>query len=493
MVVRLGRERLSYPDRLDSLSGSVRPARSKAGIPVGVELLSAVVTTGIYCRPGCGGRPHPENVRAYASAAAAEADGFRACLRCRPYRSPRPVSWSGSELVCRAVQMITDGALDGRTEDQLAGRLGVSGRHLRRLFTAELGLTPDELARSRRAHFARRLLDDTDLPVTDVAFAAGFGSVRQLNRACHDIFRGAPGELRARRRVADRLVADGGLTLRLPYEGPLDWGALLAYFRARAIPGVEQVEAQIYRRTVVIDDDPGVLELMPGGPGHLLLRAHLPHWEHLIHLAHRARRIASLDYDLDEPRHVLGGDDVIGPLIEARPGLRVPGTWDPFETGVRAIIGQQVSISGATTITGRLVARVGQPVAGLGPMGLTHTFPGPEAVAAADLSGLGLTRTREEAIRGFARSVVAGDVRLDRSADLEGLVASITAIAGLGPWTAHYIALRLGEPDAFPATDLGIRRALDTAGWKPGEGADDRWRPWRALATTHLWAAGAAG
>lgn len=454
-----------------------------------------MVTTGIYCRPGCAGRPHPGHVKPYALAAAAEADGFRPCLRCRPYRSSQPLSWTGSELVCRAVQLITDGALDGQTEDRLAARLGVSGRHLRRLFTKELGVTPDELARSRRAHFARRLLDDTDLEIADVAFAAGFGSVRQFSRACHEVFRAAPSDLRARRRVTDRLVADGGLRLRLPFEGALDWDALLTYFRARAIPGVEHVEGDIYRRTVVVDGDPGVVELAPGGAGQLLLRAHLPHWEHLIHLVHRARRIASLDFDLDEPLGRLSADSVLGPLVAARPGLRVPGTWDPYETAVRAIIGQQVSVAGATTIAGRLVARLGTPVPGLAAIGLTHSFPSPETLATGDLSDLGLTGARQAAIAAFARGVVDGAIRLDRSAGLDDLVAAITAIDGLGPWTAHYIALRLGEPDAYPATDLGVRRALaarigeDRDADRPDEG----WRPWRALATTHLWAAAGAG
>jgi AraC family transcriptional regulator of adaptative response / DNA-3-methyladenine glycosylase II len=457
-----------------------------------MELLSAVLTTGIYCRPGCAGRPHPGNVRGYALAAAAEADGFRACLRCRPYRSSLPLSWSGPEIVCRAVQLITDGALDGGTEDQLGRRLGVSGRHLRRLFAAQLGLTPDQLARSRRAHFARRLLDDTDLAITDVAFAAGFGSVRQLNRACHDVFRAAPGELRARRRVTDRLVADGGLCLRLPYTGALDWDGLLAYFAARAIPGVEAVEAGSYRRTVVVEADPGVIELLPGGADHLMLRAHLPHWEQLIHLVHRVRRIASLDFDLDEPRAQLSGDPVIGPLIAAYPGRRPPGTWDPFETGVRGIIGQQISVSAATTLTGRLVARLGTPVPGLGALRLTHTFPAPEVVATADLSGLGLTGTRATAVGAFAHAVADGSVRLDRSAGLDELVASLTAIPGLGPWTAHYVALRLGEPDAFPAADAGIRRALVAAGVSPACAPEQRWRPWRAVASTYLWAAAAA-
>jgi AraC family transcriptional regulator of adaptative response / DNA-3-methyladenine glycosylase II len=439
-----------------------------------MEAISAVVTTGIYCRPGCSARPRAENVRTFPLAAAAEAAGYRACLRCRPYRAPQGLAWSGPELVCRAVQLILDGALDGGTEAQLGARLGVSARHLRRLFTAHLGVTPDGLARSARAHFARRLLDDTELTITEIAFASGFGSVRQLNRACRDLFRMSPRELRARRRVADRLVADGGLMLRLPFHGPLDWDAMAAYFAARAIPGVEQVSGTTYRRTIVVDGDPGVLELSPGGDEYLLLRAHLPHWEELIHLVERARRIASLDFDLDEPSRQLAADPVIGPLLMARPGIRAPGTWDAFETGVRAIIGQQISIAAANTITGRLVDRLGVPVPGLGRLGLTHTFPSPVAVASADLTGLGLTHGRAAAIRSFAGAVVDDAVRLDRSVSLERLVASLTAIQGLGPWTAHYLALRLGEPDACPDTS--------------GEAAE-RWRPWRALATAHLWMA----
>jgi AraC family transcriptional regulator of adaptative response / DNA-3-methyladenine glycosylase II len=402
------------------------------------------------------------------------------------------VSWTGPELVCRAVQLITDGGLDGHTEDQLASRLGISSRHLRRLFIAELGVTPDGLARSRRAHFARRLLDDTDLTVADVAFAAGFGSVRQLHRACIDIFRAAPGELRARRRRTDRLVADGGLALRLPYQGHLDWTNLLAYFQARAIPGVESVKGDAYRRTVLVDGDPGVLELGPGGPEHLVLRAHLPHWEGLIHVVQRTRRVASLDADLDAPTEHLATDRILAPLLAARPGLRVPGTWDPFETGVRAILGQQVSVAGATTMAGRLVTQFGAAVPGLVPMGLTHTFPDPVRLAEADLSGLGLTGARQQAISAFARAVADGSVRLDRSTGLDQLLSSLTAIPGLGPWTAHYIALRLGEPDAFPAGDLGVRRALSLTGPGSAEAASEAWRPWRALATAHLWAAAAS-
>jgi methylphosphotriester-DNA--protein-cysteine methyltransferase len=259
-------------------------------------------------------------VRRFVVAAAAEAAGFRACLRCRPYRAGGLVSWTGPELVCRAVQLILAGELDRGGEADLGRRLGVSARHLRRLFGAHLGVTPDGLARSARAHFARRLLDDTDLSVTEVAFAAGFGSLRQFNRVCREVFRGSPGELRARRWARDRLVADGGLLLRLPFAGPLDWAALARYLGARAIPGVESVCGASYRRTVVVGGDPGVLELFPGGDDQLLLRAHLPHWAELIHIVERARRIASLDLDLDEPSRRLGGCATIGPLVRALPG-----------------------------------------------------------------------------------------------------------------------------------------------------------------------------
>jgi AraC family transcriptional regulator of adaptative response / DNA-3-methyladenine glycosylase II len=456
-----------------------------------MEGLSAVVTTGIYCRPGCAGRPRADNVRRFDLAAAAEASGYRACLRCRPYRSTPMLQWSsGPELVCRAVHMVVDGALDDQSETQLAGTLGVSARHLRRLFATHVGATPDQLARSSRAHFARRLLDDSDLTVTEVALASGFGSVRQLNRACREIFKASPRELRAKRRRADRLVADGGLPLRLSFDGPLEWEAMLGYFAARAIPGVEHVSADSYRRTVTIGDYPGVLELTRGGSDHLLLRAHLPHWHGLIHIVQRARRIFSLDAPIDEARAHLSGDAVIGKLVAARPGLRVPGTWDPYETAIRAIVGQQITVAGATTIMGRIVERLGTPVPGLGALGVTHVFPAAEVLTEGDLSGIGLTSGRAAAIRAFAAAAAGEDVVLDRSRPLDELVASITAIPGLGPWSAHYIALRLGERDAFPAEDAGLRRGLRAArpaATEPLARLAERWSPWRATAAVQLW------
>jgi AraC family transcriptional regulator of adaptative response / DNA-3-methyladenine glycosylase II len=454
--------------------------------------VSAVRTTGIYCLPGCPARPARRNVRAFPLAAAAEAAGYRACLRCRPYRSEPSLGPGHPELVCRAVQLILDGALDGSTDAHLAARMGISTRHLRRLFSEHLGVTPDRLARSRRAHFARRLLDDTDLTMLEIACAAGFGSARQLSRACREVFHDTPSGLRARRRAADRLSADGGLHLRLPFHGPLDWEAMLAYFQARAIAGVESVGQGAYRRTISIDGDPGVLEISAPDAEHLLLCAHLPHWEGLIHVVERARRIFNLAADPHAIGRAFEGDVLIGRLIEARPGVRVPGTWDPFETGVRAIVGQQVSVAGANTLIARLVQRHGSPVAGLSALGLSHTFPAPAPLAEADLDGLGLTSARIDAVHAFARAVVTGDVALDRSAALTRLIDSLTAIPGLGPWTAHYLALRMGEPDAFPASDLGIRRSLAAVlGHPPAAAEVDRraeeWRPWRALAATQLW------
>lgn len=451
---------------------------------------AAVVTTGIYCLPNCGARPSPQNVRHYLLPAAAEAAGFRACLRCRPYRTEPSIGWTGPELVCRAVQLILDGALDGKTEDELAARLFVSARHLRRLFVEHLGVTPDQLARSSRTHFARRMLDDTDLTIADIAFAAGFGSLRQLNRACREVFRAPPKELRARRRASDRLVADGGLLLRVPFQPPLDWQAMIGYLQARAIPGVEHVSEGTYRRTVMIDRDPGVLELSPGGPDHLLLRAHLPHWEGLIHLVRRARRIFNLDWDLEGASRHLAGDPIVGPLLRARPGVRPPGTWDPFETGVHAIVGERMSLGAANTILAQVVERYGTPVRGLRPLGLTHLFPTPSTLARADLAQLGLSPTRARAVVGFARAVAGSKLSLDRSESLDRLVTSIAAIPGVGLRTAHYLAVRMGEPDAFPAGDPLLRRMLSPRAPMPPRDAArlaEGWRPWRAQAAIHLW------
>ena len=447
-----------------------------------MEVFGAVVTTGIYCRPGCGAMPLPGNRTTFPTAAAAESSGFRACLRCRPYRFPQPVGWEGSELACRAVRMIQAGALDNRGEAELAARLGVSARHLRRLFAGQLGATPDELARSTRAHFARRLLDDTDLPVSEIAFAAGYGSVRQLNRSFRQVFRATPSELRAKRRVRDRLVADGGLPLRLLFRGPLDWEWLVSWLAMAAIPGVEHVDGEVYRRIIMIDGDPGVLELMPGGaaePDSLRLVLHLPHWGGLIHIVRRARQIAALDDDLSEPAAQLGRDPAMGRLLRARPGVRVPGTWDPFETGVLAIIGGEYGPR-APGIAAQLARRFGRPVPGLREFGLTHTFPGPRDLTAADIVDCGgLDPVTASRVRAFAQAVAGATVRLDGSVSLGGLLGSVTGCCGAGEQAVQYLAWRMGERDAFPAAEpLGLARRAAS------------WQPWRALAYAHLMVAG---
>jgi AraC family transcriptional regulator of adaptative response / DNA-3-methyladenine glycosylase II len=345
------------------------------------------------------------------------------------------------------------------------------------------------LARSARAHFARRLLDDTDLSVTEIAFAAGFGSLRQFNRACRDVFRDSPRSLRARRRKADRLVADGGLPLRLPFVGQLDWSALLDYFAGRAIAGVECIDGEAYRRTVVVEGHPGVLEFSPGGSDHLLLGAHLPRWGELVHIVQRARGVANLDLRVEQPQRMLTADPLLGPLLRRRPGLRPPGTWDGFETGVRAILGQQATLPGANRLAARLVRRFGERAPGLERLGLTHTFPSPATLARAELETCGVSRPRAATIRGFARAVADDEVRLDRGVSLETLIGSLASLGGIDAGTAEYLALRLGEPDAFPA-DVRAVRGVSGQGAQiavaPGEHAE-RWRPWRALAATHIW------
>jgi AraC family transcriptional regulator of adaptative response / DNA-3-methyladenine glycosylase II len=364
-----------------------------------VTTYSAVRTTGIYCRPGCGARPLAENVQTFELAASAEAAGYRACLRCRPYRVAGAVADDAPELVCRAVQLIINGLLDEANEDAVGARLGISARHLRRLFNDHLGVTPDGFARSRRAHFARRLLDDTDLTIAEVAFASGFGSLRQFNRAMREIFRAAPNELRQRRRKADRLAADGGLPLRMPFSAPYDWPAMLAALAADAVPGVESVVDGVYRRTIVLDGAPGLLEIGPGGADHLLLRAHLPYWEGVIHVVERAARLVGADRD----------------------GRREPGAWEPLEIAVAAVADD----------VHELVRRHGTPVDGLG-HGLTHTFPDAKTLAA-----------EPGIVGGLAQAVLAGEIRLDWAEPLDDLHASLAA-AGVPEPAARTITRRLG-------------------------------------------------
>jgi AraC family transcriptional regulator, regulatory protein of adaptative response / DNA-3-methyladenine glycosylase II len=447
----------------------------------------------IYCRtPNC--CPQFKDEDRYPLAATAEAAGMRACQACRPYRHPQTLARGrgAPELVCRGVRLIVDGALDEETEASLAARLGVSARHLRRMFTTYVGVTPGGLARSCRAHFAHRLLDDTALSVTDVAFAAGYGSARQFNREFKRIFRGTPSQLRADSRFsAGRLGADSGLVLRLWFTGPLDWGALTAFLAARAVPGVEHVDGPIYRRTIVVDGDPGALELSPGGRDYLNLRVHLPRWETLMHVAAQARKIAGLDADPASSAWLLAADPVIGPLLAARPGIRVPGCWDPFEVGVAAIIEQQAAPPASRPVMERLVTGLGRPVPGPGPSRLTRTFPAPEVLARArtGLQASGLTSAQAQTVVSFASAVGQGVIRLDGSMTPEQLIGSIAAVPGITASTAEYLALRMGEPDAFPAGDPALQQSLSRLTGTSSPPPGYTWEPHRSCAAAHLWAA----
>ncbi|MFF4620602.1 AlkA N-terminal domain-containing protein [Nonomuraea jabiensis] len=436
---------------------------------------SAVVTTGIYCRPGCGAKPLLRNTRTYEHPAAAEAAGFRACLRCRPYRVAASIEAGAPELVCRAWQLIIDGVLDGGTEAALAARIGMSPRHLRRLFLKHLGATPDQLARSRRAHFARRLLDDSDLTVLDVAFASGFGSLRQFNRTMREVFRAAPSDLRERRQRADRLVADGGLVLRLPFVPGYDWAAVRGFLAVRAVPGVEEVDGDTYRRTITVDGAPGVLEVSPGGAGHLLLRVHLPYWEGLIHVVGQVTRLLGVEADQGAGVAALSADPVLGPLVRARPGLAVPGAWSALEVGVRAVLGRGRTPGETADRLGTFVTTLGTRVPGL-PGGLTHTFP-----EAARMAG-------EASVIGALAADVAGEHEaLGHGTGPDTMAALPYADRDL----RHDLAFRFGHPDAFPLADPSLRAALDDLGLDPAA-STERWRPWRSLAAAHLMAHGDA-
>jgi AraC family transcriptional regulator of adaptative response / DNA-3-methyladenine glycosylase II len=431
---------------------------------------------------------------------AAEAAGFRPCLRCRPDRLPPSYAGNGApDPVHRAVLLISEGALDESTEDVLGQRIGLSGRQLRRLFVQHLGATPSFVARSRRAHFARRLLDESDLSVTEVAFAAGFNSIRQMNRAMLDTFRFPPTELRAKRRERDRLVADGGLPLRTPYAGPFSFGDMLGFLAARTVPGIDAVDGTTYRRTITTCGHPGMIEVSDlGDRRHLLVLAHLPTYNALIDDVSRVRRIFGLDGPAADRLPALANDALLSPLVAARPGLRVCGAWDRFETAVRIIVSQQISLRGARTILGRLVDAFGTPVPGLNALGLTHTFPSAERLASASerqIGELGMPSARAATIRSFARAYASEQISLEPSTALDDLVDQLRSLPGVGEWTAQCIAMRAtGHLDAFPAADLGLRRAAarqlgrESVSAAELEERAEAWRPYRGLAAMHLWA-----
>lgn len=391
--------------------------------------------------------------------------------------------------MCRATRLIFDGVLDDGNEAELAARLGISGRHLRRLFLDHLGVTPAGLARSARAHLARQLLDDTDLSITHIAFATGFGSLSQFNRVMREVFRANPAALRSKRHKADRLIADGGLLMRIYFEDLVDWAGLLRGLARRAIPGVEMVDRDVYRRVIEVKGDTGAIELRMGGANFLLLRAHLPHWEGLLHVTQSVRRLTGVDVDVRDAIVTLANDSAIGPLVLARPGLRVPGVWDPYEAAVRAVVEEERNGPATRAALGRIVDRLGIPVGGLSNLGLTFRFPSPETILTADLNGLGLGESTVSTIRNLTDAVVNESLELRGGVPYEELIASLLSVDGVTLGSARRLAFELGERDVMPLSEREVAHTLKRIGARPerrAKSAIDGWRPWRALAAMHL-------
>jgi AraC family transcriptional regulator, regulatory protein of adaptative response / DNA-3-methyladenine glycosylase II len=451
---------------------------------------TGVRTTGIYCRPSCPAvTPRRSNVAFYPTAAAAQGAGFRACRRCRPDLTPGSPEWDvHADVAGRAMRMISDGVVEREGVPGLAARAGYTPRHLSRVLTSELGAGPLALARAQRAHTARLLIETTDLGIADVAFAAGFSSVRQFNSTIREVYAATPSQLRAARRRRGQYAADvaGAITVSLPVRAPFDFESLLAFLAERAVAGVEVGEARSYARTLRLPYGSGRVRLTPASD-RVECRLDLADLRDLAAAVERCRRLLDLDADPVVIDEHLGSDELLRPLVTRHPGMRVPGHVDGFEVAVRAVVGQQISVAGARTILSRLVTAYGDEVDAGGPLG--WLFPSAGAIAAADPETLPMPRARARALVGLAAAVSQGRVVLDRSADRADVRAALLALPGVGPWTADYIALRaLGDPDVFLPTDLGVRRALARLG--PNALVDQRdaaWRPWRSYALMHLW------
>ncbi|MDH2416966.1 Ada metal-binding domain-containing protein [Nocardioides sp. CER19] len=454
---------------------------------------TAVRTTGIYCRPSCPARtPSFANVTFHPSAASAQAAGFRACKRCLPDATPGSPEWDVAGTAAgRAMRLIADGVVDREGVDGVARRVGYTPRHLSRLLTAELGAGPLALARARRAQTARVLIETTALGFADVAFAAGFASVRQFNDTVREVYAVTPSELRRRRGHAHRSGAGTGtVEMRLAVRTPFAGRALHAFLAGHAVAGVETAGDGWYARTLDLPHGPGSVRLDladaldRGQTAFMHATFRLTDLRDTAAALERARRLLDADCDPVAVGEQLGGDPVLGRLVGRTPGLRVAGHVDGDELAVRTVVGQQVSVAGACTVLGRLVEAHGKPVE-TDVDGLTHLFPRAETLAAVDPETLPMPRSRGRAIAGLAAALADGDIALDRGADRGDVRARLVALPGIGPWTADYIALRaLGDPDVFLPTDIGVRRALARLGGTP---EPEAWRPWRSYALMHLW------
>jgi len=456
---------------------------------------TAVHTTGIYCRPSCPARtPAFQNVTFHPTAASAQAAGFRACKRCLPDATPGSPDWDvDADVAGRAMRLIADGVVDREGVEGLASHIGFTARHLTRILTAELGAGPLALARARRAQTARVLIETTGMTYADVAFAAGFSSVRQFNDTIREVYASSPTELRNRRRRSRPAAAHGygQVTMRLAVRTPFAGRALLDFLAVRAVPGVETAGDGFYARTLALPHGSGTVRLELADdhePGRIALVPATFRLDDLRDTAaavERVRRLLDADCDPTAVDGHFGGDPVIGPLVRAALGLRVPGHVDGNEVAVRAVLGQQVSVAGARTVAARLVATHGRPLA-QPEDGLTHLFPDASTIATLDPEQLPMPRARGRALTGLCAALADGTLALDRGPDRDDVRRRLLALPGIGPWTADYVALRaLGHPDVFLPTDVGVRNALTHVG--ATHGIADAWSPWRSYALLHLW------
>jgi AraC family transcriptional regulator of adaptative response / DNA-3-methyladenine glycosylase II len=447
-----------------------------------------VLTTRIYCRPICPARTCQEkNVRYFPTAAAAAEEGFRPCLRCRPECSPGTPAWLGTpNTVSRALRLIGESGLEDGGVEVLAERLGVGSRHLRRLFLRHLGATPLAVAQTRRLHFAKKLIDETSLPMSQIALSSGFGCVRRFNAGIRKVYQRTPTQIRrlARQTV---LQPENQYLFRLRFRPPYDWDVMLRFLAARATPGVEAVELGSYRRSISLNGSHGYFEVALDPPNvALAVRVQFGNPRSLFFIVERIRAMFDLNADWAAIMRALRTDPVLAPRAAAHPGLRVPGCWNGFELAVRAILGQQITVKGATALAGRVVRAFGQPFSVAS--NLTHLFPPPEVLADANLASIGMPGARAETIRALARAVCDGRINFDGVVDSDAFLTRLCEIPGIGHWTAQYVAMRaLGEPDAFPSSDLGLLRALALANPRELEQRAESWRPWRAYAAMYLW------
>ena len=483
----------THLDRLDAES-CYRAVKSRDRRFDGV-FFTAVRTTGIYCRPSCPARtPALANVTFHPTAAAAQAAGYRACKRCLPDATPGSPDWDvAADVAGRAMRLIADGLVDREGVEGLARRVGYTPRHLGRLLTQELGAGPLALARARRAQTARVLIETTDMGLADVAFASGFASVRQFNETVREVYATSPTELRGRR-GRSRLI-HGTVTMRLAVRTPYAGAALLGFLAARAVPGVELVDAGGYARTLALPHGHGTVRLrLPeareaGDTAFAEAEFALTDLRDTAAAVERVRRLLDADCDPVAVGAAFVGDPLLGPLVRRAPGLRVPGHVDGDEVAVRAVLGQQVSVGGARTVAARLVREHGRAVETTVP-GLTHLFPDAATVAGIDPETLPMPRARGRALIGLCAALAAGDVALDRGDDRDEVRHALLALPGIGPWTADYVAMRaLGHPDVLLPTDLGLRQALARLGGHPDDAPRlaQEWRPWRSYAQLHLW------